>query len=209
MSERELSPVERTVEALLFLSPDPVSIADLAAASECAAEDVSVALDALRERYERAGHGLVLREVGGGYTLATHPDSAAAARRLLARPRIPQLTPAQAETLAIVAYLQPISRPEIARIRGVNVDTATATLLERGLIEQSGRSRFGAILYRTTALFLKVFGLEAASELPDISQWDATPEEAGELRERLLAAGEARNPVPSESRDESQEVTLS
>lgn len=201
MSERELNPVERTVEALLFLSSDPVSVTDLATAIECVEEDISTALNALRERYERDVHGLILREVAGGYTLAAHPDSADAARRLLAKSRIPQLTPAQAETLAIVAYLQPISRPEIARIRGVNADTATTTLLERGLIEESGRSRFGAILYRTTALFLKVFGLSAASELPDITQWDPTPEEAGELRERLLVAGEARNPTAPESQE--------
>ena len=97
----------------------------------------------------------MLRELAGGWTLATDPVAEDAARRLLARPRTPPLTPAQAETLAIVAYLQPVSRPEIARIRGVALESAAATLLERGLIEESGRSQFGAILYRTTPLFLQ------------------------------------------------------
>ena len=136
--------------------------------------------------------GLVLRELAGGFTLSTHPDLEPAARRLLAKPRTPPLTPAQAETLAIVAYLQPVSRPEIARIRGVSAESAAATLLERGMIEEAGRSQFGAVLYRTTELFLRLFGLTSIEELPDVSQFDPAPEVEQELRQRLLRAGEAR-----------------
>ena len=110
----------------------------------------------------------------------------------VARPRTPALTPAQAETLAIVAYLQPVSRPEVARIRGVASESATTALADRGLIEESGRSQFGAVLYRTTPLFLKLFGLESPEALPDVTQWDPSPEEAQALRDRLLRAGEAR-----------------
>ena len=124
--------------------------------------------------------------------LSTHPDAEPAARRLLAKPRTPPLTPAQAETLAIVAYLQPVSRPEIARIRGVNAESAAATLLERGMIEEAGRSQFGAVLYRTTELFLRLFGLNSLDELPDVDAFDPSPELEAELRERLLRAGEAR-----------------
>ena len=134
----------------------------------------------------------MLRELSGGWALSTHPDAEPAARRLLARPRTPTLTPAQAETLAIIAYLQPVSRPEIARIRGVNAESAAATLLERGLVEEAGRSQFGAVLYRTTELFLRLFGLRSLNELPDISTFDPSPELETELRERLLQAGEAR-----------------
>jgi segregation and condensation protein B len=134
----------------------------------------------------------VLREVAGGWALASHPDAEEAARRLLARPRTPALTPAQAETLAIVGYLQPVSRPEVARIRGVASESATAALVERGLIEESGRSQFGAILYRTTPLFLKLFGLRSLDDLPDPAQWDPSPEDESALRDRLLRAGEAR-----------------
>jgi len=179
-----------TLEALLFLSPDPVAVRDLAAAVGEEEADVLEALGELRHRLD--GHGLVLRELAGGWTLASHPDAEEAARALLSRPRPPALTPAQAETLSIVAYLQPVSRPEVARIRGVASDSAATSLLDRGLIEESGRSQFGAVLYRTTPLFLKLFGLKTADELPDPGQWDPAPEEEAALRDRLLAAGTAR-----------------
>ncbi len=184
--------LERTLEALLFLSADPVDAAALADAAEVELHEAVTALERLREYYDFERRGLVLRELGGGYVLATHPDAEPAARRLLARPRTPPLTPAQAETLAIVAYLQPVSRPEIARIRGVNAESAAATLLERGLVEESGRSQFGAILYRTTDLFLRLFGLQSIEDLPDASAFDPSPEIEAELRDRLMRAGEAR-----------------
>jgi segregation and condensation protein B len=184
--------LERTLEALLFLSADPVHAASLAEATESELHEVVTALERLREYYEFERRGLVLRELAGGWQLSTHPDAEPAARRLLAKPRTPPLTPAQAETLAIVAYLQPVSRPEIARIRGVNAESAASTLLERGLIEESGRSQFGAILYRTTELFLRLFGLGGLDELPDASEFDPSPELEAELRDRLLRAGEAR-----------------
>jgi segregation and condensation protein B len=184
--------LEHTIEALLFLSSEPVQAAALADATGAELHDVLTALERLREHYEFERRGLVVRELAGGYVLSTHPDTEPAARRLLARPRTPPLTPAQAETLAIVAYLQPVSRPEIARIRGVNAESAAATLLERGMIEEGGRSQFGAVLYRTTELFLRLFGLSSLDELPDISTFDPTPELEEQLRERLLRAGEAR-----------------
>ena len=188
-----MTELTKIVEALLFLSPDPVTVAELAAAADVYPDDV---VGALAQLGERSG-GVVLTEVGGGWTLATDPVAEEAARRLLAKPRTPPLSPAQAEALSIVAYLQPVSRPEMARIRGVASESATATLLERGLIEESGRSQFGAVLYRTTPLFLKLFGLKALDELPDVSAWDPTPEEEADLRDRLLRAGEARAPVPA------------
>jgi segregation and condensation protein B len=180
----------RVVEALLFLSPEPVPVAELSEACDAAAEDVEGALRQLGSALE--GRGVQLREVAGGWTLATHPSAEEAARRLLSKPRTPPLTPAQAEALSIVAYLQPVSRPEMARIRGVASESAVSTLLERGLIEESGRSQFGAVLYRTTPRFLKLFGLRELGELPDPGQWDPTPDEEADLRERLLKAGDAR-----------------
>src|ERR1700744_5975800 len=181
-----------TVESLLFLSPDPLTADVLAGAAEVEIDDVRAALEELATQYEEQGRGLVLRELAGGWMLSSHPDAEEAARNLFARPRTPALTPAQAETLAVIAYLQPVSRPEIARIRGVNAESAAATLLERGLVEESGRSQFGAVLYRTTDLFLRLFGLANLDELPDISAFDPSPELEEELRERLLRAGEAR-----------------
>ncbi len=185
-------PLESTIEALLFLSAEPVGADALADAVGVELHEVVTALERLREHYEFERRGLVLREVAGGWSLSSHPETEPAARRLLAKPRTPPLTPAQAETLAIIAYLQPVSRPEIARIRGVNAESATATLLERGLIEEGGRSQFGAVLYRTTALFLRLFGLRSLDELAPVSEFDPAPELEEELRERLLRAGEAR-----------------
>jgi len=182
----------RTVEALLFLSTDPVSIADLSDATGTSERAVRAALALLAEQYAPGRRGIALRELGGGWTLASDPAAEDAARRLFSRARVATLTPAQAETLAIVAYLQPISRPEITRIRGVSADSAVATLLERGLIEEAGRSQFGAILYSTSVQFLKLFGLRTLEDLPDVARWDPTPEEQAELRDRLLRAGEAR-----------------
>jgi len=187
-----VSDLARTVEALLFLSADPVTEMELLAACECEEEALTAALAELAEAFAPGRRGLELRELAGGWTLATAPDTEQAARRLLSKPRTPPLSPAQVETLAIVAYLQPVSRPEITRIRGVSADSAAGTLLERGLIEESGRSPFGAVLYRTTSLFLKLFGMVSLDDLPDVEEWDPSPEEEADLRERLLRAGEAR-----------------
>jgi segregation and condensation protein B len=189
---QEGASLARTVEALLFLSSDPLSAGELADATQEGEPAVLAALAVLAEDYAPGRRGIRLRELAGGWTLASDPAAEDAARRLLSRPRLSTLTPAQAETLAIVAYLQPISRPEITRIRGVSADSATATLLERGLIEEAGHSQFGAVLYRTSTQFLKLFGLRTLEELPDIARWDPSPEEQAELRERLLRAGEAR-----------------
>jgi segregation and condensation protein B len=181
-----------TLEALLFLSPDPVSAAELAEAIEVEEEEVAGALEDLEKRLQADGRGMIVRRVAGGYALAAIPEAEGAARRLLAKPRTPPLTQAQAEVLAIAAYLQPVSRPEVARIRGVSSDSAVASLTERGLIEERGRTQFGAVTYGTTPLFEKLFGLAGLDALPDPAQFDPTPEDERELRERLLKAGEQR-----------------
>jgi segregation and condensation protein B len=184
--------LEHTLEALLFLSTDPLTVQELAEAARAGQADVQEALVVLAQQYAPGQRGIVLRELAGGYTFASDPATEDSARRLFSRPRTATLTPAQAETLAIVAYLQPVSRPEITRIRGVSADSAATTLLERGLIEEAGRSQFGAVMYRTSTLFLKLFGLRSLEDLPDVARWDPTPEEQAELRDRLLRAGEAR-----------------
>jgi segregation and condensation protein B len=188
-----VSDLSRTVEALLFLSPQPVDIKDLAEVTEATEGQVEEAIGLLREDLAEGKRGVVLREIAGGFALASDPGSEAAARRLLAKPRTPPLTQAQAETLAIVAYLQPVTRPEVARIRGVTSESAVQTLAERGLIEETGRSQFGAAIFKTTELFERLFGLSGLEQLPDPSQFDPTPEDERELRERLLKAGEQRS----------------
>lgn len=191
-AEVSAASLQRTVEALLFLSSDPLTIADMAAACEVDEASLEGAVQALERELEEAGRGIVVRRVAGGWTLASDPEAEPAARRLFSQPRTPPLTQAQAETLAIIAYLQPVSRPEIARIRGVSSDSGVQSLTERGLIEESGRSQFGAIIYKTTPLFEKLFGLEGLDALPDPARFDPTPEDEAELRERLLRAGEQR-----------------
>ncbi|MFM9150584.1 MAG: SMC-Scp complex subunit ScpB [Solirubrobacterales bacterium] len=186
------SDLSADLEALLFLAPSPVSVGELADACETDEAEVETALSELERRLGDSGRGVVLRRVAGGVALASAPDSEDAARRLLARPRTPPLTKAQAETLAIVAYLQPVSRPEIARIRGVSSESAVASHGERGLIEESGKSRFGAVLYRTSELFERLFGLESLDQLPDPAQFDPDPSDERALRERLLSIGEQR-----------------
>jgi segregation and condensation protein B len=188
----EAPQLERIIEGLLFLAPEPVTVAELVDATDATEAQVERALDGLGGTFAEGSRGLVLRNVAGGWTLSADPVAEDAARRLLSRPKTPPLTQAQAETLAIVAYLQPVSRPEIARIRGVSSESAVATLAERGLIEEAGRSRFGAVIYRTTPLFEKLFGLRSLDELPEPSRFDPTPEVEAELRERLLRAGEQR-----------------
>jgi segregation and condensation protein B len=187
-----LTPLARRAAAALFCSPQPVTAEDLAEALECSADELEAALVEVEQQFAPAQHGIVLKRVAGGYALASDPEAEQAVRRLLAKPRTPPLSQAQAECLAVTAYLRRVSRPEIARIRGVNSDSPMSTLEERGLIEECGRSRFGAILYRTTPLFQKLFGLEGLDALPDMEEFQPSAEEEQELRERLLKAGEQR-----------------
>lgn len=193
LTENRLSELVRRIEALLFLSPQSVSAADLGAAIEAPEAEIDIALARLAEDCAPGRRGIQLREVGAGWTFASEPEAEAAARRLLTKPRTPPLTQAQAESLAIIAYLQPVARPEVARIRGVASDSALNALTERGLIEEAGRSRFGAVIYTTTPLFLRLFGLGELGELPDPSKFDPTPEDEREIRERLIKAGEQRS----------------
>ena len=185
-------PLRSQIEALLFLAPDPIPAAELAEAVGVDEDSVAEALESLESELESDGRGIRLGKVAGGYALSAIPEAEDAARKLLAKPRTPPLTQAQAEVLAIVAYLQPVSRPEIARIRGVSSDSAVGSLTERGMIEEEGRTRFGAVTYKTTTLFEKLFGLSGLDALPDPSRFDPTPEDERELRERLLKAGEQR-----------------
>ena len=186
------SDLARGVAALLFCSPQPVPASDLCEALRCEPGELASALEEVGEQFSSGRLGIVLREIAGGFTFASDPEAEDAARRLLAKPRTAPLSQAQAECLAVTAYLRRVSRPEVARIRGVNSDSAMSTLEERGLIEECGRSRFGAIMYRTTSLFEKLFGLDGLEALPDLAQFEPGAEEQQELRERLLRAGEQR-----------------
>jgi segregation and condensation protein B len=188
------SPVDqlaRTVEALLVVASAPLSADELADAAGDDPERVETALGLLRERYSEGRSGIVLEHVAGGYAFRASREAATACERLFERPAERGISQAALETLAIVAYLGPCSRPEIARIRGVAADSAVASLVERGLISEAGREDgpSGAIRYRTTPLFERVFGLESLAALPRL---DDLGEDRAELRDRLLEVAEAR-----------------
>src|SRR6185437_14608449 len=131
---------------------------------------------------------IVLEHVAGGWAFRASREAAEACERLVERPVERGLSAAALETLAIVAYLGPCTRPEIARIRGVSADGVVAGLVERGLVSEDGR-REGAVRYRTTALFERVFGLESLSQLPRLDDLGA---DADEIKARLHAVAEAR-----------------
>ena len=181
----------RTIEALLVVASAPLSVVELADACQDDPERVETALGLLRERYGESRSGIVLEEVAGGYAFRASCAAAPACERLFERPVERGLSQAALETLAIVAYLGPCSRPEVARIRGVAADSAVAGLVERGLIVEAGREAApgGAVRYRTTPLFERVFGLASLAALPRL---DDVGEDVGELRERLLDVAAAR-----------------
>lgn len=181
----------RTVEALLVVASAPLSVGELADATDDDPERVETALSLLRERYSEGRSGIVLEHVAGGFAFRASREAAPACARLFERPVERGLSQAALETLAIVAYLGPCSRPEVARIRGVAADSAVASLVERGLITEAGRETgaAGAVRYRTTPLFERVFGLESLAALPRL---DDLGEDASAIRERLLEVAEAR-----------------
>jgi segregation and condensation protein B len=181
----------RTIEALLVVASQPLSVDDLVAAAEDDPERVETALGLLRERYSERRSGIVLERVSGGYAFRAAREAAEACGRLFERPVERGLSQAALETLAIVAYLGPVSRPEIARIRGVAADSTVASLVERGLVAEAGRESApgGAVRYRVTPLFERVFALDSLAELPRLDDLGGGAEE---IRERLLAVAEAR-----------------
>ncbi len=148
------------------------------------------ALELLQERYREGRSGIVLEQVAGGWAFRAAAEASEACARLFEKPVEKGLSQPALETLAIVAYLGPVTRPEIARIRGVNVDGVMAGLVERGLVAEGGReNEFGAIRYRSTPLFERIFGLESLAALPRV---DDLGDDVTQIRERLEAVAEKR-----------------
>ena len=187
-----LDQLARTLEALLVVASAPLPVEELAAAADDDKERVEMALGLLGERYHEGRSGIVLEQVAGGWAFRASREAAEACGRLFERPVQKGISQAALETLAIVGYLGPCTRPEIARIRGVAADSAVANLVERGLITEAGRDDGvgGAIRYRTTPMFERVFGLESLSQLPRL---DDLAGDVDELRERLHAVAEQRS----------------
>lgn len=163
----------RALEAIILVASEPVSPELLAQILELPVDSVLAICDSLSSAYEEAGHGFQLVRVAGGYRYQSHPDTAAYVERFILDGQRARLSGAALETLAIVAYKQPISRAQIASIRGVDPDAVLRTLQSRGYIDQSGRDPGPgqAVLWATTPLFLEKLGIDSVSDLPPIAEF--------------------------------------
>ena len=185
----------RAIEAVVMASTEPVEARLLAQLVELPVTRVEALCDDLAQEYDEADRGFVLAKVAGGYRFQTHPDLAPYVERFVLDGQHARLSGPALETLAIVAYLGPVSRPEIARIRGVAADSAVAGLLERALIEESGRGDTPGqpVLYKTTVLFERMFGLEEGlGSLPSLAEFDLPEADHEALRARLHLVADAR-----------------
>ncbi|MGH2707721.1 MAG: SMC-Scp complex subunit ScpB [Actinomycetota bacterium] len=179
--------LHRVIEAILFVAEEPVSAQEFAQVLEAPVVEVCRLLAELASSCEQEGRGFVLRQVGGGYRFFSHPDAAAFLERFAAGHRASRLTQAALETLAVIAYRQPVSRGHIAEVRGVSPDSALRTLLARGLVQEVGRDRGPglAILYGTTPLFLERLGLNALGDLTPLADLMPAPEEVERMESGL------------------------
>jgi segregation and condensation protein B len=180
----------RAVEAVLLVAVEPVPPGLLAELLEEPVERIDEVLDALAQEYTDAGHGFILARIAGGARLQTHPDLASYVERFANRDVSPRLSTAALETLAIVAYRQPVSRGQISSLRGVNVDGVTRLLEQRGYIAVVGHAEGPGqpALFGTTDLFLERLGLDSLAQLPPVEDFLPGPEVAGQFEEELQAS---------------------
>ena len=183
------------IEALLFVSDEPVSAMTLADMLEIDLSATQEALDALAHRLESSDAGVQLREVAGGWRLYTHPRYHELIERYVISWDTRRLSQAALETLAVIAYNQPITRAGVVSIRGVNSDSPINSLMEKGLVREAGREQTPGqpILYATTRSFLEKFGLASTADLPDLEEYAPDEESRRLIRERLgVTRSEAR-----------------
>ena len=168
--EVPLAELQPALEAVLMVADQPLDDATLASAVGYPVMEVSQALDVLAAEYDATGRGFELRNVAGGWRYYTREDFAPVVERFVLEGQQARLTQAALETLAVVAYKQPVSRSRVSAIRGVNVDGVMRTLLNRGLVEEAGHDQeTGAHLYRTSSYFLERIGVGSIEELPELA----------------------------------------
>lgn len=179
--------IKGALEALLLVSSDPVSASALAHALDIAPGEAASLLAELKVEYEEANRGFQLREVAGGWRLFTHPAYHEQVEAYVLSWDTQKLSQAALETLAVVAYHQPVTRETVKGIRGVNSDGVISSLVDKGLIRELGRDpeRGQAIIYGTTAAFLEKFGLRSVKDLPDLEQFAPDEQSRQFIRERL------------------------
>lgn len=186
----EADSLRSQVEAMLFLADEPLSPVRLARALGADESEVLSVLQSLQREYRDRDRGIQLRETEGGWRMHVHPAHVTLAERMFAQARRPRLTRAAVETLAIIAYLQPITRAQIANLRGLQSETVVKALEEQGLVREAGRDRSpgGPALYVTTEKFLQAFGLSSLEDLPPLEDFAPSAEEV-ERMARSLGAG--------------------
>jgi len=163
--------LEAALEAVLLVADEPVAAVTLAQVMRAPVPEVEQALRGLSEGYAEQGRGFDLREVAGGWRFYTREDCHGVVERFVLDGQQARLTQASLETLAVIAYRQPVSRARVSAVRGVNVDGVVRTLVSRGLIEETGSEpETGAILYRTTGYFLERLGMTSLDELPPLAE---------------------------------------
>jgi segregation and condensation protein B len=162
--------LKASLEAILLVADEPVPVVVLAQVLERPRSEVTAELKNLAEEYETQGRGFDLREIAGGWRFYTREDCAPLVERFISDGQEVRLTQAALETLAVVAYRQPVSRARVSAVRGVSCDSVMRTLVLRGLVEEAGTdSETSAILYRTTGYFLERLGLAGLEDLPDLA----------------------------------------
>jgi segregation and condensation protein B len=167
MSNLEL---EHSIEAILMVIDEPVAEETLAKVLACSVEEIITALASLVQSYER--NGFELRQISGGWRFYSRPEFSAVVEKFVLDGQQSRLTQAALETLAVIAYRQPVSRARVSAIRGVNVEAVMKTLVTRGLVEEFGvEQETGAILYRTTTYFLERLGLNSLDDLPALAPY--------------------------------------
>jgi segregation and condensation protein B len=181
------------LEALLMVADQPLDVATLASAAGHPVDKVSATLSALAEEYAEQGRGFELRNVAGGWRFYTREEYAAVVEGFVLEGQQARLTQAALETLAVVAYKQPVSRARVSAIRGVNVDGVMRTLLTRGLVEEAGQDESsGANLYRTTGYFLERIGVTSIDELPELAPYLPDLEDMADELENAATAVEGQ-----------------
>jgi segregation and condensation protein B len=167
-----LAPLRPSLEAVLMVADQPLDTVALATAVGYPVEEVVAALQLVAEEYDEQGRGFELRNVAGGWRYYTREEFAPVVEAFVLEGQQARLTQAALETLAVVAYKQPVSRARVSAIRGVNVDGVMRTLLNRGLVEEAGQDEStGAHLYRTTSYFLERIGVQSIEELPELAPY--------------------------------------
>ncbi len=180
----DLPPLTQALEAVLLVADEPVAEVTLAQVLEHPTDDVVVALRGLAADYDAAHRGFELRRVAGGWRFYTRAECAPVVERFVLDGQHARLTQAALETLAVVAYRQPVSRARVSAVRGVNVDGVMRTLVSRGLVEDAGTEpSSGALLYRTTSYFLERLGLTSLEDLPELAPYLPDLDAANDLAE--------------------------